>query len=195
MIRGSVTSGANFWRSTPRRAPFRAPVFNALTYDGAIWPAARDLVASSASAPTITSSRIAISVTLLAIGPGVSCTESKGTKPVRDTRPTVGRSPAKALKADGTRTEPPVSDPIPTTPKFAATDAPVPPEDPPDANAVLYGLRTRHGTTELMLSVRPSANSERDAFARIIPPASRIFLQLSHPRAERNSSSPGNQKS
>ena len=71
------------------------------------------------------SSRIVISVTLRAIGPAVSRIEFRGTIPVRDTRPTVGRRPANALYADGLRTEPPASVPMPTTPKLAARAAPV----------------------------------------------------------------------
>ena len=68
-----------------------------------------------------------------AIGPAVSRTLLSGTTPVRETRPTVGRNPASALCAAGMRTLPPVSVPIPTTPKLAASAAPVPPDEPPVA--------------------------------------------------------------
>ena len=85
----------------------------------------------------MTSSRAAKSATLRAIGPVVSRTELLGVIPAVDTRPTVGRSPTNALCADGARTDPPVSVPMPTTPKLAAMLAPVPPDEPPVANAVL----------------------------------------------------------
>jgi hypothetical protein len=56
--------------------------------------------------------------------------------PLRETRPTVGRRPASAWCAEGARTEPPVSVPIPTTAKLAASAAAVPPEEPPVPKAV-----------------------------------------------------------
>src|SRR6266550_4228215 len=59
-----------------------------------------------------------------------------GVIPAVDTKPTVGRKPTNALCAAGARTEPPVSVPKPTTPKLAATLAPVPPDEPPVAKAV-----------------------------------------------------------
>lgn len=96
-----------------------------------------------------------MSTTVRAMGPAVSRTELRGTIPVRETSPTVGRSPANALYADGMRTDPPVSVPIATMPKLAATAAAEPPDDPPVANAVLYGLRAKPDTTELTLSAMP----------------------------------------
>ncbi len=81
----------------------------------------------------MTSSRMAMSVTERAIGPAVSRTPSSGTTPVRDTNPTVGLKPDSALCADGMRTEPPVSVPMPTTAKLDANAAAGPPEEPPVA--------------------------------------------------------------
>ncbi len=83
--------------------------------------------------------------------------------------------PASALWAAGMRTLPPVSVPMPTVAKLAAMEAPVPPEEPPVANAVLYGLRAKPGSTELMLSPPPLVNSEVEALPRMMPPAALIF--------------------
>src|SRR4029450_6755065 len=117
-----------------------------------------------------------MSVTLRAMGPAVSRTELRGTIPVREMSPTVGRSPARALYADGMRTAPPVSVPHATMPKLAARAAPDPPDEPPVANAVLYGLRAKPEITELTLSVIPRANSESDDFARMMLPAARSLF-------------------
>ena len=51
--------------------------------------------------------------------------------PERLTSPFVGRIPTRLLAEDGERIEFTVSVPIPTTAKFAATAAPVPPLEPP----------------------------------------------------------------
>ena len=51
--------------------------------------------------------------------------------PARLTRPRVGRIPTRLLADAGERIDWPVSLPVPSTPKFAAIDAPVPPLDPP----------------------------------------------------------------
>ena len=53
--------------------------------------------------------------------------------PARETSAQLVRMPARALFDDGLRTEPQVSEPKPTTPKFAARPAPVPPDEPPVA--------------------------------------------------------------
>ena len=57
--------------------------------------------------------------------------------PARDTAAQLGRSPTMELFEAGLRIEPQVSDPMPIMPKLAARDAPVPPDDPPVACAVL----------------------------------------------------------
>src|SRR5262245_5220230 len=93
--------------------------------------------------------------------------------PAREARAQLGRKPARALFEDGLRIEPNVSDPRPTTPKLAARPAPVPPEEPPVAYAVLYGLRAKPGSTELMLSKPPRAHSDMVVLARITAPAAR----------------------
>ncbi len=69
----------------------------ASTYDSP----APTVVGSAGSAPTITSSRIARSTTLRAIGPTVSSVDESGITPARDTRPADGRSPNRLLWADG----------------------------------------------------------------------------------------------
>ena len=72
---------------------------------------------------------------------------------------------------EGLRIDPQVSEPRPTTPKLAAKPAAVPPEEPPVACAVLYGLRAKLGSTELILSNPPRAHSDIVVFARTIAPA------------------------
>ena len=93
--------------------------------------------ASSGSTAAITFNSLATSSTVRPIGPGVSRWLSRGPMPVRLTKPTVGLSPTRLLMEDGARTLPPVSVPMPTVPKLAATATPVPPEEPPAAYAVL----------------------------------------------------------
>src|SRR5688572_19243281 len=93
--------------------------------------------------------------------------------PARDTSAQLGRRPTSALLDDGLRIDPQVSDPSPATPKLAATPLPVPPEEPPVACAVLYGLRANDGSTELMLSKPPRAHSDMVVFASTMAPAAR----------------------
>jgi hypothetical protein len=53
-----------------------------------------------------------------------------GIMPKRLTSGVVGRRPTRLPWDAGPRTEPPVSSPIPTAPKLAATPMPVPQDDP-----------------------------------------------------------------
>src|SRR3981189_2347526 len=78
------------------------------------------------------SSSFATSATVRPIGPGVSWKCTSGEKPARLISPVVTRRPKRLLKDAGIRMDPPVSSPIPTSPKLAATPAPVPALDPPD---------------------------------------------------------------
>ncbi len=88
------------------------------------------MAASAGSPPAIAVSRIAASLTLRAIGPGVSWLCEIGTTWVRETRPTVGLSPTSPANSAGQVTEPSVSVPTPTAASDAAMAAPVPDEEP-----------------------------------------------------------------
>jgi hypothetical protein len=79
----------------------------------------------------MTSSRRAASVTVRAIGPISSWVRLFGMTPARLTSPRVGRMPTRLFAEAGERIDWPVSLPVPTTAKFAAIAAPVPPLDPP----------------------------------------------------------------
>ena len=63
---------------------------------------------------------MAASVTVLAIGPVLSRSQSSGLMPAMLTNPRVGRTPTTALVAAGMRMEFAVSVPLPTNAKFAA---------------------------------------------------------------------------
>jgi len=56
--------------------------------------------------------RMALSITFLVIGPGVSRVLDMGTIPPRLNKPTVGFSPTKELLLEGERIDPEVSVPI-----------------------------------------------------------------------------------
>jgi hypothetical protein len=74
------------------------------------------------------------------------------------------------------RIDPPVSSPIPTSPKLAATPALVPALEPPDSRSRRYGF--------LVWSVideeenHPAAKSHIDVLARMIAPASLSFATI-----------------
>src|SRR5690606_3231246 len=119
--------------------------------------------------PAIIFITIARSETVRAIGPPTSCVFDIGTNPDLLVNPNVGRSPTRLLLADGKRIEFPVSLPIPTTAKFAAIAAAVPPLDPPGLRSKSYGFKVcppKELTVEM-----PKDNSCKLAFARIIAPA------------------------
>src|SRR5271167_4860107 len=86
------------------------------------------------------SSSLARSGTDRAIGPGVSWKCTSGEKPARLIRPVVTRRPKRLLNDAGMRIDPPVSSPIPTSPKLAATPAAVPALEPPDSRSRAYGF-------------------------------------------------------
>ena len=87
------------------------------------WPAARAVYSSRGSQPAMTSRTTAASVTVRAIGPGVSWKCTSGEKPVRLTSPVVGRNPNRLVNEAGSRIDPPVSSPMPTRARSAATAA------------------------------------------------------------------------
>src|ERR1700729_2334647 len=92
--------------------------------------------------------------------------------PVLLTRRRVGRIPTRLVADAGDRIDWPVSLPVPSTAKFAAIDAPVPPLEPPGVRLRSYGLRT--WPPRLEIDMPPRANSCRFALARINAPALRI---------------------
>lgn len=78
--------------------------------------------------------------TVAAIGPTVSRLGASGQTPSKGTRPWVVLSPAVPQQADGTRTDPPVSDPSATSAWSLATATADPLEDPPGMSARSSGL-------------------------------------------------------
>ena len=70
-------------------------------------------------------------MTLRAIGPVLSSSQSSGAMPAMLTRPRVGKTPTTELVAAGMRIELPVSVPLPSTAKFEVTAVTVPPDEPP----------------------------------------------------------------
>ena len=117
---------------TPKRLPASASALRYCVYGPGCAFAAEPLVTgSSGSSPAITESAIAASVTVRAIGPVLSSSQSSGAMPAMLTRPRVGKTPMSALVAAGMRIELPVSVPLPSTARFEVTAVTVPPEDPP----------------------------------------------------------------
>jgi hypothetical protein len=66
-------------------------------YDGGILPLPDAVTGSAGSKPTVASRTTAMSATVLAIGPPVSCVCPNGMMPARLDRPADGRSPTIAL--------------------------------------------------------------------------------------------------
>ncbi len=82
----------------------------------------------------MTDNAIVASVTLRAIGPVLSSSQSSGAMPAMLTRPRVGKTPTTPLVADGIRIELPVSVPLPSTAMLEVTAVTVPPDEPPGEN-------------------------------------------------------------
>jgi hypothetical protein len=102
----------------------------------------------------------------------VSVLGRAGNIPKRLTSGVVGRSPTRLFTAAGPRTDPPVSSPIPTVPKFAAVPEPVPPDEPLAIRAGSYALRTTPNAEPMY----PDANSPIVVLATITAPA--VFSRL-----------------
>ena len=73
--------------------------------------------------------------TLLASGPIESKVVDKGKAPDVETRAAVGLNPVRPHSAEGIRTDPPVSVPIPATAMLSLTETAAPLEDPPGIRA------------------------------------------------------------
>src|ERR1051326_1684467 len=82
--------------------------------------------------------------------------------------------PARQQNAEGPRIEPPVSLPVPPSTRPAATEAPVPLDEPPVKRVVSHGLRAGgQGRSKLG---PPKANSCVASFPMTTAPASRSFF-------------------
>src|SRR2546422_8617757 len=117
----------------------------------------------------MTSSSLATSRTDRAIGAICACGRGYPSHmPLRLTRPGVGRKPTTPFQPPGRRTDANVSSPMVTVEKFAAREAPEPPEEPPAVLSKSYGLRV---TPNMDPYVSPLANSLIVALPRMIAPA------------------------
>src|SRR5450432_2536895 len=83
---------------------------------------------------------MAASLTVLAIGPAVSCVLEIGIMPLRLNKPTVGFIPTMPQNEEGATTEPSVSVPMATAHRFAATAAPEPELEPQGLRSSTYGF-------------------------------------------------------
>src|SRR6202046_5208579 len=119
------------------------------------------------------SSVAARSATVLATGAGVSWKWTSGERPARLISPVVTRRPNRLLYAAGIRIDPPVSSPIPTSPRFAATPAAVPALEPPDSRSGAYGFLVWSVSDED--ENQPAAKSHMAVLARMTAPASFNF--------------------
>src|SRR5262245_35717716 len=99
--------------------------------------------------------------------------------PWRLTSGSGGRRPTRLPAAVGPRTDPPVSWPMPTVAKFAATPAPVPPDDPLGWRVGSYGFRIGPDIDPAY----PEANSPIVAFPMMMAPASRSLFTTVASRA------------
>src|ERR1700676_4020837 len=105
-----------------------------------MWPTLKAVIGSFGSYPAMASSMRAQSATLRVRGPILSCVTERGTIPSRLISPAVGRIPTRLFAEEGERIEPPVSEPVPTAAKFAATAAAVPPDEPPGVLVKSWGF-------------------------------------------------------
>ena len=90
--------------------------------------------------PANTLSRMAQQATLAASGPMLSSEKDSGAAPSSGTRACVGLKPVMPQKADGMRTDPPVSVPSAATAMPSVTDTAAPEDDPPGTRARSCGL-------------------------------------------------------
>src|SRR5580704_8920142 len=112
---------------------------------------------------------MAVSSTVLVIGPTWSSDQDSGITPRMLTRPYVGFNPTMPQYEAGIRTEPAVSVPSDAKHWAAATAAPGPPDDPPGVSVGSHGLCT--GPKNVTAEVPPYANSWRFSFPSRTAPA------------------------
>src|SRR5262245_11000632 len=104
------------------------------------------------------------------MGPARSCVNDVITCPVRGMSPRVGARPTTLLAAVGPRMEVPVSLPRPTCAKAAASDAPVPLEEPLGLRSRLYGLEVRPRIVDWSPRFGTPNQSLKLTFARMTAP-------------------------
>ena len=95
---------------------------------------------SGAFVPAIAAVSRAASPTERHSGPTVSKVPQSGTDPATDKRPWVVLNPVISFQADGIRTDPPVSEPIPAAARPKATEAAAPDDDPPGTTSGSFTL-------------------------------------------------------
>src|SRR5699024_3001137 len=97
--------------------------------------------------------KIAVSLTVLAIGPTWSWVQERGYTPCALTTPRVGFKPTTPHAAAGIRIDPAVSVPIDTGVEPTATEAAEPPLEPPEIFSLFLGSRTgtKSGLSFVML--------------------------------------------
>jgi cytoskeletal protein RodZ len=101
----------------------------------------------------------------------VSRLEANATRPLRETRPQVGRTPTSPQWAAGRRIDPPVSLPSANAAARAATAAAAPLDDPPATRSGAHGLRA-HGNG-VSSPVEPMPNSSSASLPSSTAPAAR----------------------
>ena len=122
----------------------------------------------------------AASSTLRQSGPTVSNRAQSGTTPSSESRPCRVFSPTRSFQADGVRTDPPVSDPIPAAASPKATEAAAPEDDPPDTAPASF---TFGGDAVIGFTPRPEkANSVMWVLPRQTRPAALAFSSTSASR-------------
>src|SRR5699024_2626974 len=129
---------------------------------------------SFSSKSAMDSSKIAVSLTVLAIGPTWSWVQDRGSTPCALTKSRVGFKPTTPHAAAGIRIDPAVSVPIDTGVDPTATEAADPPLEPPEIFSLFQGFRTgpKWGLSFVMLS----AYSCMFNFPMMIAPASFSFV-------------------
>src|SRR3989344_6947688 len=117
---------------------------------------------------------MAQSSTVFPIGPGLSVDEAIAITPYRLTRPYVGFNPTTPHQEAGCRIDPAVSVPIAATQRFAATEAALPPLEPPGEYFVFLGFFVV--PKSLVSVLAPCAQASMLVFPKTTPPASFNFF-------------------
>ena len=120
------------------------------------WP---NVVGSRASGAASAFSIRAQSSTQRAIGPIESRLQLSSMVPERPMRPNVTLRPTRPFRADGMRTEPPVSLPMPAGVRRAATATPVPLDEPPATRWVSRSQGFQGAPIRGLVPQPPNANS------------------------------------
>ena len=132
------------------------------------WPS---VVGSRGSGAASAFSISAQSSTERAIGPIESSVQLSSMVPESPMRPNVTFRPTRPLKAEGMRTEPPVSLPMPAGVSRAATATPVPLEEPPGTRWVLRSQGFHGAPISGLVPQPPKANSTMCSLPSGIMPA------------------------